>query len=55
MQPGRGFDIYHLNEVSATSLYFAALDLQETIASCFTNAKVKGTGAAINQLQQSLG
>jgi Uma2 family endonuclease len=42
-------------EVSETSLYFADIPLQETIASCFTHAKVKGTGAAINQLRQSLG
>jgi Uma2 family endonuclease len=42
-------------EVSETSLYFADIPLQETIASCFTHAKVKGTGATINQLRQSLG
>lgn len=42
-------------EVSETSLYFADIPFQETIASCFTHAKVKGTGAAINQLRQSLG
>jgi Uma2 family endonuclease len=41
-------------ETSPTSLYFADIDLPEIIASCFANAKVKGTGAAINELRQSL-
>jgi Uma2 family endonuclease len=41
-------------EVSATSLYFADIALQEVIASCFAHAKVKGTGAAINELRQFL-
>jgi Uma2 family endonuclease len=41
-------------EISETSRYFPNISIAETIDSCFTTAKEKGTGVAISELRRSL-
>jgi Uma2 family endonuclease len=41
-------------EICETSRYFPSISLPETIDSCFTTAKEKGTGVAISELRRSL-
>jgi Uma2 family endonuclease len=41
-------------EISETSRYFPNISIPETIDSCFTTAKEKGTGVAISELRRSL-
>jgi Uma2 family endonuclease len=41
-------------EISQSSRYFPNISISETIDSCFTTAKEKGTGAAISELRRSL-
>jgi Uma2 family endonuclease len=41
-------------QISETSRYFPNISIPETIDSCFTTAKEKGTGVAISELRRSL-
>jgi hypothetical protein len=52
--PSHGKLIAGKYEICETSRYFPSISLPETIDSCFTTAKEKGTGVAISELCRSL-